>query len=325
MAKYTIEIRSLIERGFHFALDDYPIFDECHRKELNEKIIEHYYFREIGAETPDRFNFYLRRKMREIMPYYNQLYISEMIKFDPLATDYFEEQREHERAMAEQNGKQSAEARNADSKNVYSDTGHAEGNNLVTNNLKDVTDTKGTKDANTDRAIHSVEDQDYSEHENTTNSQTTVFCDDPQTQLGNTINQDGNIVNAKYATTETFVNGKGTRDTTGQKDTTTDTSDKTTYDEDTTGNSVTTRTGTVNTDTKSDSKTDGESRVTADSNISALELGNKQQTEQNKESAETKGRRGFNPSELLVKYRKTFLNIDMMIVEELNTLFMGVY
>ena len=80
------------------------IFDECHRKELNDKIIEHYYFREIGAETPDRFNFYLRRKMREIMPYYNQLYISEMIKFDPLATDYFEEQRAHERAMAEQNG-----------------------------------------------------------------------------------------------------------------------------------------------------------------------------------------------------------------------------
>ena len=83
MAKYTIEIRSLVDRGFHFALDDYPIFDECHRKELNDKIIEHYYFREIGAETPDRFNFYLRRKMREIMPYYNQLYKSCLLEFNP--------------------------------------------------------------------------------------------------------------------------------------------------------------------------------------------------------------------------------------------------
>lgn len=325
MAKYTIEIRSLVDKGYHFALDDYPIFDECHRQELNDKIIEHYYFREIGAETPDRFNFYLRRKMREIMPYYNQLYISEMIKFDPLATDYFAEQREHERAAAEQNGKQSAEARNADSKNVYSDTAHATGNALVTNNLKDETNTKGTKDATTDRNIHSVEDVDYSEQENTTLNKTTVFCDDPQTQLGNTVNQDGDIVNAKYATTETFENSKGTRNTTGQKDTTTDTTDGTVYDEDTTGNSVTTRTGTVNTDTKNDSKADGENRLTAESNVSALELENKQQSEKNKETAETKGRKGFDPSELLVKYRKTFLNIDMMVIEELNPLFMGVY
>lgn len=325
MAKYTIEIRSLIERGYHFALDSYPIFDECHRAELNQKILEHYYFREIGAETPDRFNFYLRRKMNEIMPYYNQLFISEMIKFDPLATDYFAEKRELERVSAEQNGKQSAEATDMDSRNVYSDTGHATGNNLVTSNLKEVTNTKGTKVATTDRSIHSVEDVDYSEHEDTTNSKTTVFCDDPQTQLGNTVDKDGSIVNAKYATTETFENGKGTRDTTGKKDTVTDTSDKTIYDEDTTGNSVTDRTGTVNTDTVADNKNDGESRVNAESRVSSLELGNKSGKENHKEEAETKGRRGFDPSELLVKYRKTFLNIDMMIVEELNSLFMGVY
>ena len=38
-----------------------------------------------------------------------------------------------------------------------------------------------------------------------------------------------------------------------------------------------------------------------------------------------KGRKGANPSELIMKYRESLLNIDMMIVGELETLFMGVY
>ncbi len=88
MSKYTIELRELVGRGYGLALSDYPIFDERHRASLNQKIIDHYYFREIGFETADRFNFALRRKMAEIMPYYNQLYQSECIKFNPIVTEY---------------------------------------------------------------------------------------------------------------------------------------------------------------------------------------------------------------------------------------------
>ena len=32
-----------------------------------------------------------------------------------------------------------------------------------------------------------------------------------------------------------------------------------------------------------------------------------------------------NQSRLLIEYRKTFLNIDQMIVRDLNVLFMGIY
>ena len=48
MSKYTIELRELVGRGYGLALSDYPIFDERHRASLNQKIIDHYYFREIG-------------------------------------------------------------------------------------------------------------------------------------------------------------------------------------------------------------------------------------------------------------------------------------
>lgn len=84
MAKYTTELRHLLEGGFDLELTDYPIFDENYRGILNQKIIDHYMFNEIGAETPARFRHYLKTKLNEIMPYYNQLYQSTLINFDPM-------------------------------------------------------------------------------------------------------------------------------------------------------------------------------------------------------------------------------------------------
>lgn len=74
MSKYTITIKNLIDNGFDFGLNDYPIFDESYRNTLNQNILYHYYENEIGLETPELFKFYLNQKMREIMPYYNTLY-----------------------------------------------------------------------------------------------------------------------------------------------------------------------------------------------------------------------------------------------------------
>lgn len=86
MAQFTATLRRIVESGYDLGLDQYPIFDESYRQSLNDKIIEHYYFREIGLETAGLFKRFLNRKMNEIMPYYNQMYISTLIKFDPLAT-----------------------------------------------------------------------------------------------------------------------------------------------------------------------------------------------------------------------------------------------
>ena len=84
MATYTTLVRTLVENHFDLGLKDYPIFDENYRATLNDKIIKHYYFREIGLETPGLFKFYLNQKLAEIMPYYNKLYKSELIEFNPL-------------------------------------------------------------------------------------------------------------------------------------------------------------------------------------------------------------------------------------------------
>ena len=88
MATYTIELRhvaGLVDVP-KLYLSKYPIFDEGYRTPLNQKILDHYWTREIGQETIDMWGFYLRRKMNEIMPVYNELYKTTRLEYDPLST-----------------------------------------------------------------------------------------------------------------------------------------------------------------------------------------------------------------------------------------------
>ena len=84
-ATFTVELGTLVENGFDIGLDEYPIFDEEYRRGLNTKIVEHFYYREIGQETPELFKRFLNRRMNEVMPYYNLLYESNLraLQHDP--------------------------------------------------------------------------------------------------------------------------------------------------------------------------------------------------------------------------------------------------
>lgn len=54
------------------------------RKELNDKILNFYRFREIGQETFGRWLFELETALNEIMPKYNQLFYSADQDFNPI-------------------------------------------------------------------------------------------------------------------------------------------------------------------------------------------------------------------------------------------------
>lgn len=103
MSKYTTELRFLIstylnkespvtvseiredcKNAASFVLGVYPIFNEEYRDTLGEKILYHFYTREIGFETAFLFLQKINEKMNLIMPYYNKLYESELLKFNPL-------------------------------------------------------------------------------------------------------------------------------------------------------------------------------------------------------------------------------------------------
>ena len=78
------DVEEIIENSQSKIFNDYPIFDENYRAVLNKKILMHYYTREICEETVGLWKLRLWTKMNEIMPYYNQLYESELIKFNPM-------------------------------------------------------------------------------------------------------------------------------------------------------------------------------------------------------------------------------------------------
>lgn len=62
---------------------DFPIFDENYRIILEKKILRHYYTREICEETYGLWKLRLCDKLNIIMPYYNQMYESELLEFNP--------------------------------------------------------------------------------------------------------------------------------------------------------------------------------------------------------------------------------------------------
>ena len=59
-------------------------FDPEYKPILCKKILKHYYTREIGAETVGLWKMWINRKLEEIMPYYNQMYSSTLLEFNPL-------------------------------------------------------------------------------------------------------------------------------------------------------------------------------------------------------------------------------------------------
>lgn len=90
----TRELRHFIKDGaVLFDTDNkYPIWDESHREELNNKIYEHYALRQIGFETFGRFKFELNKRMREIMPYYIKIWKTTQYDYNPIENYSMEEE-----------------------------------------------------------------------------------------------------------------------------------------------------------------------------------------------------------------------------------------
>lgn len=104
MSNYTTQLRYICETeaGYQHSVgyemvDDvlnkswnkifsftFPLFDEEYREGLCKKILKHFYSREIGLETYGLWKLKLDAKMNEIMPYYNKMYESELLKIEPL-------------------------------------------------------------------------------------------------------------------------------------------------------------------------------------------------------------------------------------------------
>lgn len=109
MSKYTYELREVIstfgrdevKRWFSdYELSDYLTPEEIavieekgvwSKDQLAERILDHYFMREIGTDAIGQFMLFIKDQMREIMETYAPIIYSASIKYDPLVNVNYSE------------------------------------------------------------------------------------------------------------------------------------------------------------------------------------------------------------------------------------------
>lgn len=285
---------------------EYPIFDESYRAGLEEKIIRHFYTREICCETVGRWRLFLEAKMNEIMPYYNQRYKSEAIKFNPLwntdlhTTHKNEIGNERKDVNLITKDYDEAESKDINEKLVKGVDTEYDDKRVIDESTKE--ENKGS-----DTSTHNSTDTT-----NHTGSNWDLYSDTPQ----GAINNIQNVESGLYLT-------DARRDYRDSADTTTvHSGDKLEY-----GHKVDTdhdKTDTFEKDihevTNQTKTTDFDRSDSQDTTINENLKRNFNEVEDFTEKII--GKRGSeNYSKMLNDFRTTFLNIDMEIIRELETLF----
>lgn len=287
MSKYTTEVRyiceklanydeskgadaidSILEKCWNKIFTSTPtIFDEAYRKIICKKILKHFYLREIGAETFGIWKFWMNTKMEELLPYYNQLWKSELLEFNPLY--------------------------DVDVTKTYTKTGDTDTTNTNTVNKSgsSSTDESGSTDS-TDKVTNTTTGTTDTTTTNTSNKKDR-YSDTPQGTLSN-------IESNTYLTNARIIDetNSGTSNTTIENNSTTDD----TYAE-TRGN-------------KTENSFENEEKGNNTGTINS--------TEEYTDHIIGKTASG-SYSEMLLKFRETFLNIDMMFINEFEELFMGLW
>ena len=339
MSKYTTELRYICETlanktescGYDDVNDiistalpllfnfDFPIFDENYRTVLETKIIKHFYRREICAETVGLWKLYLDTKLNEIMPYYNQLYRSELIEFNPLYD--VDLTRNHTKTGAEtgsgSNTGSNSYTMNRDIDNETTTDRNIADNTDETSNLRQTgtTNRSGTVETDEDITRSGTNQNRRDIDEDSKNA----FSDTPNNQL-DYVNNLQYLSDYRHIVNDNSVVDNGT--TTGH-----DVTDRN-VTEDTTDTVNLTNANTGSTDRS----VEEDSTVNQTGNVDEIGSSNNQNAYSNSlNSTETyietvvgtSG--GMTFSKRIAEFRKNFLNIDMQVINELNSLFFGLW
>ena len=314
MSKYTTELRYICEIGAgldesvgYNSLDtvlesarphifdfSYPIFDESYRQVLEKKILKHYYTREISEETVGLWKLRLNTKMNEIMPYYNKLYNSELIEFNPLYTVNLTRDKNTD-FDSTRNGQESiTDHTTTSNEKTYGEERANENDGSLSGTTTNAT--SGTSHSETQNGTTSEAENSSTKYE--------LYSDTPQGALTG-VDTETYLTNAKKSTDSGESSGSTTG--TGEEDVTTSGSENGTQ------SSTSHNEGNENVSgSESTNGSVGYTRSRGDSDVV-------NSTEDYLEHVV--GYEGTTGSKALKEYRETFLNIDMMVINELEGLF----
>ena len=191
MAKYTIELRKVcdiykreeVEKWFKsYELTDFLTPEQIeiitnaniwNKDKLAKKIVDHYFMREIGFETPALFSHYAKVTMQELMEEKLPLIYSSSIKYDPLINvDYTETFEREQEGTASNNGESNSNSNsNSESLNINNstpqtritkqdlETGAYAKNVVQSENNSEITDKTTTKNDGTSKSNENYKKQ----------------------------------------------------------------------------------------------------------------------------------------------------------------------
>lgn len=167
MASYTMELRKVIEYFGREEVEnwfkDYDLthyltptqieqitkFNVWSKDRLATKIVDNYYMREIGFETPALFKHYAKIEMKKIMERYLPKIYSNFLEYDPLSNVDFTETytREISGETANSGSSNSTSQNNSSGLNVNSDTpqGQISKQNILTGSYASQTNASETE------------------------------------------------------------------------------------------------------------------------------------------------------------------------------------
>ena len=374
MATYTMPLKTLIEQPTQNRSDltlkqrlevgrvnlfkdmDYPIFNEHYRSEFESKFIRYFYNKEIGFETESLFKFELETWLQINMPYYNQLFESELLEYDPLTNIamQFDQDLKQDSTMDTTKDSQEDSTTKSSTQSSFehdtkrdsqTDTLSNRTQNTKTDTTTDVTghsNTDTTQDSNTTSTTDTTSNSDTHTESNTTQDafNRKIDSDTPDNRLNLSSNEGSGVI--EYASNIAETMDKSTGDTTTDTNTTdktnsnTSTIDKTTSNSqtDTTENTVGNSNQDVTENTTSNSvtgettkqtgwdnsQTDGTGQIIG--NIVGRDVGNKLENLYN----ERYGKDGtITYQQMIQELRATFLRIERQIFREMTELFMLLY
>lgn len=203
MAVMTVELRHLLATNFELFDFPYDFDDQDFKKELEQHVIDHFYFHEIGQETPERFKHVFRTKWLAMIDYYNKLYNTTLLKYDPL-TNYSMEEK-HKRLNAKLYG-EDAHSKTSGKENTDAG-GQSTQSDKTTANEQTTTDEEQTR-LSSDYPQQAIGAGNYASGEEKTTTQTTGERDSTSNSMLDTSTTD-------HSTTSTSKTGLEHRHTWG--------------------------------------------------------------------------------------------------------------
>ena len=328
----TLKQRLEVGRVNLFKDMDYPIFNEHYRSEFESKFIRYFYNKEIGFETESLFKFELETWLQINMPYYNQLFESELLEYDPLTNVAMQFDQDLKADTTTDTTRDSQEDSTTNS-GTQSSFEHYTQKDTKTDTTTDVTghsNTATTQDSNTTSTTDTTSNSDTHTESNTSQDafNRKIDSDTPDNRLNLSSNDGSGVI--EYASNIAETMDKSTGDTVTDTNTTdktnsnTSTIDKTTSSSqtDTTENTVSNSvTGDTTKQTGWDhSQTDGTGQIIG--NVVGRDVGNRLENLYN----ERYGKDGtITYQQMIHELRATFLRIERQIFKEMTELFMLLY